>query len=145
MKSPPQVWTWHPVVCEKILCLHLYLLRALVGVRPCAPPLGCFFLFCFFFLNHSASWFKSFLHWSFARNKQGVGNGTNATGADTDRTVQFIRGRNCQWGGWHVFYHVWRGVKVCSKKKPSWGKRGWHKHFWMNKLVKCNERVNTTE
>lgn len=50
---------------------------------------------------------KSFLYWSIARNKRDVGGGTNATGADTDQTVELIRGRNSLWGGgWHIFYYA---------------------------------------
>lgn len=76
---------------------------------------------CFLFLIK-----KSVPHWSTATNKQMQVNGSKATGADTDRTVQLVRGRNSQWGGWHVFYQL-RSVHLTKKKKRKpWGERRWN-------------------
>lgn len=78
-------------------------------------------------------------NWSITRNKQDVGNGTNATGADTDRTAQLRRGRTvCEEDGM-VSTHgeLWPVLLTENKAMKK------EMTININKLVKCNERVNT--
>lgn len=60
-------------------------------------------------------------------------NGTDAPGAEADQAVLLGRGRNSLG---RKMAHLFLGTVLQEKVMQ-------HKHFWMNRLVKCIERDNT--